>query len=88
VCHFFFYRKTAGGDVFEVVLALEGGGSVPVDVKDNNNGTYVCAYTVTKPGVHTLTVALRTAAGQAEVCGSPYAVRVSADPAEEVRRRY
>ena len=74
--------------MFEVALALEGGGSVPVDVKDNNNGTYVCTYTVTKPGVHTLTVALRTTAGQAEICGSPYAVRVSADPAEEVRRRY
>ena len=81
--------RSIGGDKFEVTVRTDKGCQT-AEVQDCGNGSYTCVYIVTKPGVHSLDVRLLTGGdGTGEhVSCSPYSIRISPDPAEEVRRRH
>jgi hypothetical protein len=61
-----------GGDPFEVTAEDENGNDVPVEVKDNGDGTYDCRYAPITSGRHKVQARLR---GK-PVGGSPYTVNV------------
>jgi len=61
-----------GGDPFEVYCQDEQGNQVPVDIKDNQDGTYDCKYAPVNAGRHKLGAKLR---GK-QVGASPYSVEV------------
>ncbi len=51
-------KRMAGGDVFNVLLKMEGGGCVAAHVSDKGNGTYTASYATTEAGVHSLSIML------------------------------
>jgi filamin len=61
-----------GGDPFEVTLEDEQGNNVPVEIIDNDNGSYLCKFAPVNSGKHKLGARLRAK----PVAGSPYSVSV------------
>jgi filamin len=61
-----------GGDPFEVSAEDEQGKNVPVEITDNDDGTYMCKFAPVNAGKHKLQARLRAK----PVAGSPYAVTV------------
>jgi len=61
--------QALGSRRYQVTIAGPGGISVPVDLKDNKNGTYLASYQLgPKPGDYTLTVSIN---GE-NVLGTPF----------------
>jgi filamin len=67
-----------GGDQFVIQLTGPSGASVDVSCKDNNNGTYDCAYTPTEIGKYKLNITLR---GDA-IKNSPYSPSITGPDAK------
>ena len=72
--------RKRGGDVYAVKLYKTVRNEIKVDVKDENNGTYLAEYTVPETfifsGQYTLSVCLRGA----HIKGSPFVVQVTQHP--------
>jgi len=65
-------RIPVGGHPFAVKGTDPYGEPLPVEVVDNNDGTYTCSYTPTDPGDHHVEVTLN----RAQVANSPYTVPI------------
>ena len=69
-------QRNAGGDAFAVELKSESGEKIRVNVRDQNNGSYVVTYTIPSGGKrvdYTLSVHLRGA----HIKGSPFTVHIA-----------
>ena len=84
-------ERKRGGDVYEVKLNISGGVSqVKVDVKDNDNGTYLAEYTV--PHYHTSSMMISDLRSRQytlsvylrgfHIKGSPFVVNVTCGPSQ------
>jgi filamin len=61
-----------GGHPFAVNVKDPFGQPLPVDLRDNNDGTYTCQYNPADPGEHVVEVTLN----RAQVAKSPYHVKI------------
>ncbi|CEP02182.1 hypothetical protein PBRA_002447 [Plasmodiophora brassicae] len=68
-------RRTVGGDFWNITM-LSAGTSVPVAIRDNADGTYLCNYTATVKATYTTSIAV-----DAAVIGSSFTTVVAANAA-------
>jgi len=52
-------QKSTGGDLFDVFIEDPNFDNLPVEIKDNNDGTYTVEYQPHEPGKHHVAIVLR-----------------------------
>lgn len=67
-------KMAKGGDPFDVKITDSNGNDLPVDIKDNNDGSYLVSYAPDAPGSYTIDASLR---GE-PIKGAPFSVSVKA----------
>jgi len=68
---------TKGGTTIIATLKGATGGEIPVNIVDNNNGTYTCSYQTENAGQLKLDIWAKTEAfGTCSIAGNPYTVKV------------
>merc|ERR1711988_375274 len=67
-------KMAKGGDPFEVKITDSNGNDLPVDIKDNDDGSYLVSYAPDAPGSYSIDASLR---GE-PIKGAPFSVSVKA----------